>query len=166
MSEVDKVMNMDNYTYQKAVNIQKFLEWRANRSMLIKTSKDALRRGRGERDLEEFTQDMLTNWNNLEKSEWVRDDLKGLLPEEKEKKIQEVKWDFCVWLAEQQRGDDALIKKKVSFENSIRQTTGGFSSKVKAGLRAVSGKLGRNDPCPCGSGKKYKKCCLGKEVEE
>ena len=22
---------------------------------------------------------------------------------------------------------------------------------------------GRNDPCPCGSGKKYKKCCLGKD---
>jgi uncharacterized protein YecA (UPF0149 family) len=21
-------------------------------------------------------------------------------------------------------------------------------------------KVGRNDPCPCGSGKKYKKCCL------
>jgi len=21
---------------------------------------------------------------------------------------------------------------------------------------------GRNDPCPCGSGKKYKKCCWGK----
>ncbi|MFQ6107349.1 MAG: SEC-C metal-binding domain-containing protein [Thermoplasmata archaeon] len=24
----------------------------------------------------------------------------------------------------------------------------------------MSRKLGRNDPCPCGSGKKYKKCCL------
>lgn len=24
-------------------------------------------------------------------------------------------------------------------------------------------KIGRNDPCPCGSGKKYKKCCLGKD---
>ncbi|HEY6393087.1 MAG TPA: SEC-C metal-binding domain-containing protein [Bryobacteraceae bacterium] len=24
---------------------------------------------------------------------------------------------------------------------------------------AVSDKVGRNDPCPCGSGKKYKKCC-------
>ena len=24
------------------------------------------------------------------------------------------------------------------------------------------GKIGRNDPCPCGSGKKYKHCCLGK----
>ena len=23
--------------------------------------------------------------------------------------------------------------------------------------------IGRNDPCPCGSGKKFKHCCLGKE---
>ncbi|MGD2186874.1 MAG: type I methionyl aminopeptidase [Desulfobacterales bacterium] len=26
-------------------------------------------------------------------------------------------------------------------------------------------KVGRNDPCHCGSGLKYKKCCLGKEVQ-
>lgn len=25
-------------------------------------------------------------------------------------------------------------------------------------------KVGRNDPCPCGSGKKYKKCCAEKEL--
>ena len=24
-------------------------------------------------------------------------------------------------------------------------------------------KIGRNDPCPCGSGKKYKQCCLEKD---
>jgi SEC-C motif-containing protein len=24
-------------------------------------------------------------------------------------------------------------------------------------------KIGRNEPCPCGSGKKYKKCCQGTE---
>jgi preprotein translocase subunit SecA len=33
----------------------------------------------------------------------------------------------------------------------------------RAGQRTVkatkTGKVGRNDPCPCGSGKKYKKCC-------
>src|ERR1043166_1708903 len=23
--------------------------------------------------------------------------------------------------------------------------------------------IGRNDPCPCGSGKKYKKCCEGRD---
>jgi SEC-C motif-containing protein len=26
-------------------------------------------------------------------------------------------------------------------------------------VRRESPKIGRNDPCPCGSGKKYKKCC-------
>lgn len=25
-------------------------------------------------------------------------------------------------------------------------------------------KVGRNDPCPCGSGKKYKRCCYGKQA--
>ena len=25
-------------------------------------------------------------------------------------------------------------------------------------------KVGRNDPCPCGSGKKYKQCCLDKDL--
>lgn len=29
-----------------------------------------------------------------------------------------------------------------------------------AGMPLRSVKVGRNDPCPCGSGKKYKKCCL------
>ena len=27
-------------------------------------------------------------------------------------------------------------------------------------------KVGRNDPCPCGSGKKYKQCCMKKDQEE
>jgi preprotein translocase subunit SecA len=30
-------------------------------------------------------------------------------------------------------------------------------------VRREGRKIGRNDPCPCGSGKKYKKCCLLKE---
>jgi hypothetical protein len=29
-------------------------------------------------------------------------------------------------------------------------------------FKAKKKKIGRNDPCPCGSGKKYKKCCLNK----
>lgn len=27
-------------------------------------------------------------------------------------------------------------------------------------------KIGRNDPCPCGSGKKYKNCCIGVPVKK
>jgi preprotein translocase subunit SecA len=32
-------------------------------------------------------------------------------------------------------------------------------------VRNEGPRIGRNDPCPCGSGKKYKKCHLGKESE-
>jgi hypothetical protein len=27
-------------------------------------------------------------------------------------------------------------------------------------------KIGRNEACPCGSGKKFKRCCLGKQQEQ
>ncbi len=32
-------------------------------------------------------------------------------------------------------------------------------------VRRETPKVGRNDPCPCGSGKKYKNCCMNKETE-
>ena len=31
-------------------------------------------------------------------------------------------------------------------------------------VNVMSYKIGRNDPCPCGSGKKYKKCCTATEI--
>ncbi len=31
---------------------------------------------------------------------------------------------------------------------------------------AVAAKVGRNEPCPCGSGQKFKRCCLGKSQPE
>ncbi len=41
-----------------------------------------------------------------------------------------------------------------------KPTTAGFEGgKSIVRKPAVSKKVGRNDPCPCGSGKKYKKCC-------
>ena len=30
--------------------------------------------------------------------------------------------------------------------------------------KRTAAKIGRNDPCPCASGRKYKKCCLGKSA--
>jgi hypothetical protein len=33
-----------------------------------------------------------------------------------------------------------------------------------AGALPSAVKVGRNDPCPCGSGKKYKHCCLSKTL--
>ena len=39
----------------------------------------------------------------------------------------------------------------------------GYKSLAEARSSPVKRKVGRNDPCICGSGKKYKKCCLGSE---
>lgn len=33
------------------------------------------------------------------------------------------------------------------------------TSRIRPATRRQQPKVGRNDPCPCGSGKKYKKCC-------
>ena len=37
-----------------------------------------------------------------------------------------------------------------------------IDKEVKLEPIVMDKKVGRNDPCPCGSGKKYKKCCLRK----
>jgi hypothetical protein len=34
-----------------------------------------------------------------------------------------------------------------------------YKEQKKSGTVVKGKKIGRNDPCPCGSGKKYKKCC-------
>jgi uncharacterized protein YecA (UPF0149 family) len=38
----------------------------------------------------------------------------------------------------------------------------GEIKKVQQKLVQKRTKIGRNKPCPCGSGRKYKKCCLNK----
>jgi preprotein translocase subunit SecA len=52
------------------------------------------------------------------------------------------------------------IQRKKDKELAELQFVGGDSAGAKKQpvLNAAS-KVGRNDPCPCGSGKKYKKCC-------
>ena len=38
-----------------------------------------------------------------------------------------------------------------------------YLEQKKSGTVIVGRKIGRNDPCPCGSGKKYKQCCMNKK---
>ena len=49
--------------------------------------------------------------------------------------------------------------KNVLDENQTAQ----IAREYREANIAHSNKVGRNDPCPCGSGKKYKNCC-GKKV--
>ena len=50
----------------------------------------------------------------------------------------------------------AALWRSHTFEQKTPPTGAGDAHPKK--------KMGRNDPCPCGSGKKYKKCCLGKQA--
>jgi uncharacterized protein len=45
---------------------------------------------------------------------------------------------------------------------SRMQNMEGETTSAPVGTVWVGAKTGRNDPCPCGSGKKYKKCCMPK----
>ena len=42
---------------------------------------------------------------------------------------------------------------------------GGEDTKKQPVVKKAADKVGRNDPCPCGSGKKYKKCCGANKSE-
>jgi preprotein translocase subunit SecA len=43
-------------------------------------------------------------------------------------------------------------------KNGPQRTGGGRAVATATRAPSAIGKIGRNDPCPCGSGKKYKKC--------
>ena len=53
---------------------------------------------------------------------------------------------------------EAPIERKQVAKPLIEGFAGGKMPERKAPVRKAE-KVGRNDPCPCGSGKKYKKCC-------
>lgn len=54
------------------------------------------------------------------------------------------------WLYELPQWDELLSKEK-------RKEL--YKKQKVSGTIVKGDKVGRNDPCPCGSGKKYKKCC-------
>lgn len=50
--------------------------------------------------------------------------------------------------------------KKIHHENSYFTKTNGIWYFNEGEKPIIKDKVGRNEPCFCGSGKKYKKCCL------
>ncbi|PHM46422.1 preprotein translocase subunit SecA [Xenorhabdus mauleonii] len=58
---------------------------------------------------------------------------------------------------EQQRREEAeRLARKQHLSHEVEQ--GALMSEAEAQMAAGERKVGRNDPCPCGSGKKYKHC--------
>lgn len=64
--------------------------------------------------------------------------------------------------------DEQTAEQMKQFEDSVitgdqlAQLRALYNRKPKQLVRKHA-KIGRNDPCICGSGKKFKNCCMGKE---
>jgi predicted aspartyl protease len=61
------------------------------------------------------------------------------------------------------RGDFAVTNKDGKTVFSYRWPSMeciDFAKQLQHPTPVIPAKVGRNDPCPCGSGRKYKKCCL------
>ncbi len=55
--------------------------------------------------------------------------------------------------------------EEAASQEAVRASASWQSQTRQPQLRDAP-KIGRNEPCPCGSGKKYKKCCLAKAQEK
>jgi len=72
-------------------------------------------------------------------------------------KAQVVEWLFKVQLVREAAPE---IRNPWAEATESRGEAQGRPVQARAAPRVAGQKVGRNDPCPCGSGKKYKKCCL------
>jgi preprotein translocase subunit SecA len=75
---------------------------------------------------------------------------------------------FAIQIAKEKETQEIKLERKQTFVMSrggeSAQGGGGETENGKGvTIRREGKKIGRNDPCPCGSGKKYKRCCLLKE---
>ena len=72
--------------------------------------------------------------------------------------------------AQKRRAEQEIAKQRGQLQDHLRSAQASHGDEVsaaeaqkKAPVTADGKKVGRNDPCPCGSGKKYKNCC-GKDA--
>ena len=84
--------------------------------------------------------------------------------------VQDIKFDVVKLLMHASKRDEGASRKEAAkiTNEGLQQKTAielvdGKLSPKEGGLNKTvvneSPKIGRNDPCPCGSGKKYKNCC-------
>ena len=57
---------------------------------------------------------------------------------------------------------DYIIKKEVFWYDEDKDLYRNFDQYVRIYFEKIKGKIERNSLCICGSGRKYKKCCMRK----
>ncbi len=91
-------------------------------------------------------------------ADFERDLERGLYPEGREEISRQV--HYCLWsdtLRVAMRGDEVTREREQKLVEQPRVHS------PPPYIKSHGRKPGRNDPCSCGSGLKYKKCCLGRQ---
>ena len=76
--------------------------------------------------------------------------------------IDRLSYDVCEKLFRVQpvsETDMERLERKRRNEQQRMTLSWGEEETSKKPVKRHDKKVGRNDPCPCGSGKKYKRCC-------
>ncbi len=138
---IDKISNMDDSYFRnlKTVILQTTdMFWVEHLEVMDYMRSSVNLRAYGQRDpLVEYKREGLTLFKNMERS--IGEEIIKLIPQIKEEK--------------------GFYKETIKLTEAREEDSNVQS--VSAPVMTIEGeKVGRNDPCPCGSGKKYKACGL------
>ncbi|HTO04909.1 MAG TPA: YchJ family protein [Opitutus sp.] len=127
---------------------------RSRYSAYVKHAFDHLGRSLSAEQRKDYAPDDARRW--AEKSEWLG--LKILRTEAGGPDDQEGLVEFCARFRTEGQEHEHLEIARFSREAGQWVYAGQVAPQGQT-VRREAPKVGRNDPCPCGSGKKYKKCC-------
>ena len=159
------------------------LLWMEHLDAMVRLREAIGLRGYGQRDpLAEYKQEAYRMFQRLQGA--IASDVARMIfkvkiqaPQAEQRESLEVqeKKKFAMKGAEEPMGDFKDEKKELqtakhrhselvseSKDKTVKQVQGDSSSAAVRDPGEKKKKVGRNDPCPCGSGKKYKKCCYPK----
>ena len=66
---------------------------------------------------------------------------------------------FRIQPASEEQIEELERRRELEEKKMVLGRGEGAEEKARTPIRRTQKKVGRNDPCPCGSGKKYKRCC-------
>jgi SEC-C motif domain protein len=127
---------------------------RSRYTAYVKRAVDHLGRSLSEEQRKDYSADQARSW--AEQSEWLG--LKILRTEKGGPDDAEGLVEFSARYRSEGKEQEHVETALFTRESGAWVYAGQMPSAGQT-VRRESPKVGRNDPCPCGSGKKYKKCC-------
>ena len=127
---------------------------RARYSAFVKKEMDFLKDSYNPTKIDEYDTESTKNW--AENSEW-----QGLEIVRTEGGQKDESSGVVEFISKYSNGGSLYTHHEVSTFSKLDDKWYFMDGNVQNNsIKRSTPKVGRNDPCPCGSGKKYKKCCL------